>query len=138
MKTPKLSPFAHGFGRGIKGKITTKRSSIHTPPNPKEKGLKTTTRKSPRKGSENHQKGETRTTTQDLEELLTLTSIAPGLYPWQWRQKACWHSLLVFIKCNKNFKDSRVSLFIFSIGKQRVETMINLNHVSTNLINQLD
>jgi hypothetical protein len=27
-----------------------------SPPNPKEKGLETTTRKSPRKGSENHQK----------------------------------------------------------------------------------
>jgi hypothetical protein len=62
--------------------------------------------------------------------------------------------LLVFIKFNKNIKDSasahniytivaftweysRVSLFIFSTGKQRVKIMINLNHVSTNLINQL-
>jgi hypothetical protein len=64
-------------------------------------------------------------------------------------------SLLVFIKCNKNIKDStsaqniytivaftreysRVSLFIFSTGKQRVKTKININHVSTNLINQVD
>jgi hypothetical protein len=28
-KTPKSSPFAHGFGRGIKGKRTTKGSCIH-------------------------------------------------------------------------------------------------------------
>jgi hypothetical protein len=34
-----LSPFSHGFGRGIKGKRTTKDSSIHPPPNPQEKGL---------------------------------------------------------------------------------------------------
>jgi hypothetical protein len=67
-KTPTLSPFAYRFGRGIKGKRTTKGSSIHPPPNPKEKGLKTTTRKSLRKGSENHQKGEMGTTPQDLEE----------------------------------------------------------------------
>jgi hypothetical protein len=47
-KTPKSSPFDHGFGRGIKGKRTTKGSSIHPPPNPKEKGLETATRESPR------------------------------------------------------------------------------------------
>jgi hypothetical protein len=67
-KTPKSSPFAHGFGRGIKGKRTTKGSSIHPPPNPKEKGLEIAPRKSPRKGSENHQKGETGKTPQGLEE----------------------------------------------------------------------
>ena len=67
-KTPKSSPFAHGFGRGIKGKRTTKGSCIHPPPNPKEKGLKTATRKSPRKASENHQKGETGKTHPSLEE----------------------------------------------------------------------
>jgi hypothetical protein len=39
-KTQTSSPFAHGFGRGIKGKRTTKGSSIHPPPNPKDKGLK--------------------------------------------------------------------------------------------------
>jgi hypothetical protein len=33
-KTPKSSPFAHGFERGIKGKGTTKGSSICPPPNP--------------------------------------------------------------------------------------------------------
>jgi hypothetical protein len=55
-KTPKLSPFAHKLGRGIKGKRTTKGSCIHPPPNPQEKGLEITPRKSPRKGSENHQR----------------------------------------------------------------------------------
>jgi hypothetical protein len=68
-KTPKSIPFAHGFGRGIKGKRTTKGSSIHPPSNPKEKGLDIAPRKSPRKGSENHQnKGETGTTHPSLEE----------------------------------------------------------------------
>jgi hypothetical protein len=56
-KPPKLSPFAHEFGRGIKGKRTTKGSCIIPLPKPKEKGLETATTKSPRKGSENHQKG---------------------------------------------------------------------------------
>jgi hypothetical protein len=56
-KTPKSSPFAQGFGRGLKEKRTMKGSSIHPPPNPKEKGLEIALRKSPRKGSENHQKG---------------------------------------------------------------------------------
>jgi hypothetical protein len=41
---------------GIKGKRTTKASSIYPPPNPKEKGLENAPRKTPRKGSENHQK----------------------------------------------------------------------------------
>jgi hypothetical protein len=42
---------------------------MHTPPpNPKEKGLKTTTRKSPRKGSENHKKEKTGETHSSLEE----------------------------------------------------------------------
>jgi hypothetical protein len=36
---------------------TTKGSSIHPPPIPKEKGLENTTRKTPRNGFENHQKG---------------------------------------------------------------------------------
>jgi hypothetical protein len=67
-KTPKLSSFAHGFVRGIIGKRTTRGSSIHPPPNPKEKGLKTTTRKSLRKGSENHQKGEIGRTPKSFEE----------------------------------------------------------------------
>jgi hypothetical protein len=58
-KTPKSSTFIHGFGRGIARKITTKGSCIHPLPNPKEKDLKSTTRKSPRKDSENHQKWKT-------------------------------------------------------------------------------
>jgi hypothetical protein len=45
MKNPKLSHFTHGFGKGIKGKRTTKGSRIYSPPNPKEKGLKTVLRK---------------------------------------------------------------------------------------------
>jgi hypothetical protein len=68
MKTAKLSSFNHGFGRGVKGKQTTKGSCIHPSPNPKEKGLKTTTRNSPRKAFENHQKGETGKTHPTLEE----------------------------------------------------------------------
>jgi hypothetical protein len=51
MKIPKSSPFAHGFGRGIKGKRTTKGSSIHPPPNPKDKGLEIAPRKLPRNGN---------------------------------------------------------------------------------------
>jgi hypothetical protein len=66
-KTPKSSPFTYGFGRGIKGKRTTKGSHIHPPPYPQEKGLEITTRKSPRKGSENHQKKRTGTTHPSLE-----------------------------------------------------------------------
>jgi hypothetical protein len=57
-KTPKSSPFAHRFGRETKGKRTTKGSCIHLPPNPQEKGPEIAPRKSPRKGSENHQKNE--------------------------------------------------------------------------------
>jgi hypothetical protein len=72
-KTPKSSPFTHGVGRGIKGKRTTKGSCIHPPPNPKEKGLKTTTRKSTRKGSKNHQKGKKGQTKSSLEEPRQIT-----------------------------------------------------------------
>jgi hypothetical protein len=63
-----LNPFSHGFGRGIKGKRTTKVSSIYPPPNPQEKGLENSPRKSPRKGSENHQKGKLGRTQICLEE----------------------------------------------------------------------
>jgi hypothetical protein len=63
-----LSPFANRFGRGIKGKRTTKGSSIHPLPNPKEKGLEIAPRKSPRKGSENHRKREIGKTHPSLEE----------------------------------------------------------------------
>jgi hypothetical protein len=61
-KTPKSSPFAHEFGRGIKGKRTTKGSCIYPPPNPQEKDPEIAARKSPRKGSGNHQKERTGTT----------------------------------------------------------------------------
>jgi hypothetical protein len=67
MKTPKLSPFSHGFGRGIKGKRTTKSSCIHPPTNPQENGLEISPRESPRKCSENHQKGKSRRTQTSLE-----------------------------------------------------------------------
>jgi hypothetical protein len=63
-----LSPFSHGFGRGNKGKRTTKDSCIHPPTNPKEKGLENSPRKSPTKGSENHQKGKLGRTQTSLEE----------------------------------------------------------------------
>jgi hypothetical protein len=65
-ESPKSSPFAHGFGRGIKGKRTTKGSCIHPPPNPKEKGLEIAPRKLRRKGTENHQKERTEQHTQAL------------------------------------------------------------------------
>jgi hypothetical protein len=39
-----------------------------SPPNPKEKGLKTASRKMLRKGSENHQKGKPGRTQTSLEE----------------------------------------------------------------------
>jgi hypothetical protein len=67
-KTPKLSPFTHGFGRGIKGKRTTKGSHIHPPPNPQEKGPENTPRNPPREGSENHHTERTGTPHPNLEE----------------------------------------------------------------------
>jgi hypothetical protein len=68
MKTPKSSSFSHGFGRGIKGKRTMKGSRIYPPPKPQKKGLEIIPRKSPRKGSENHQKGKPGRTQTSLEE----------------------------------------------------------------------
>jgi hypothetical protein len=56
LKTPKSSPFSHGFGKRIKGKRTMKSSCIHPPTNPQENGLEISPRKSQRKGSKNHQK----------------------------------------------------------------------------------
>jgi hypothetical protein len=74
MKTPKLSPFTHIFGRGIKGKRSMKGSCIHPPtPNPQEKGLKIANRKnSPRKGSGNHQKktGETKPSLEEPRRII--------------------------------------------------------------------
>jgi hypothetical protein len=68
MKTPKSSPFSHGFGRIFKGRRTTKGSCIHPPTNPQENRLESSPRKSPRKGSENHQKGKLGRTQTSLEE----------------------------------------------------------------------
>jgi hypothetical protein len=53
-KTPKSSPLTHEFGRGIKGKRTTKGSHELPRSNPKEHGPENTPRKPPREGSENH------------------------------------------------------------------------------------
>jgi hypothetical protein len=67
-KTPKSSPFTHRFGRGIKGKRTTKGSHIHPPPNPQEKGLENTPRKIANKRLRKSQKEQTGTTHTSLEE----------------------------------------------------------------------
>jgi hypothetical protein len=58
-KTPKLSPFTHGFGGESKGKEPQRVHTFiqeNTPKNP------------PREGSENHHKERTRTTQPSLEE----------------------------------------------------------------------
>jgi hypothetical protein len=67
-KTPKLSPLTHGFGRGIKGKRTTKGSHEFPPSNPQEQGAENTPRKPPREGSENDHQEQPGTTQQSLEE----------------------------------------------------------------------
>jgi hypothetical protein len=69
-KTPKSSPLTHGFGRGIRGKRTTKGSHIHPPPNLQEQGPENTARNSPREGSENHHQEQTGTTQPSLKEPL--------------------------------------------------------------------
>jgi hypothetical protein len=67
-KTPKSSPLTHGFGRGIKGKRTTKGSHKFPPSNPQEQGPENTPRKPPREGSENHHQEQPGATQQSLEE----------------------------------------------------------------------
>jgi hypothetical protein len=67
-KTPKSSPLTQRFGRGIKGKRTTKGSHEFPPSNPQEQGPKNTSRKQPREGSENHHQEQQGTTQQSLEE----------------------------------------------------------------------
>jgi hypothetical protein len=67
-KTPKSSPFTHGFERGITAQRTMKGSHKFPPSNPQEKGLENTPRKTPRKGSKNHHREQSRTTQQGLEE----------------------------------------------------------------------
>jgi hypothetical protein len=51
-KTPKSSPFTHGFGRGITAQRTTKASHKFPPSNLQEKGPENNPKKSPREGSE--------------------------------------------------------------------------------------
>jgi hypothetical protein len=67
-KTPKSSPLTHRFGRGIKGKRTTKGSHEFSPSNPQEQGPENTPRKPPREGSGNHHQEQPGTTQQSLEE----------------------------------------------------------------------
>jgi hypothetical protein len=67
-KTPKSSPLTHGFGRGIKGKRTTKGSHEFPPSNRQEQGPENTPRKPPREGSENHHHEQPGTTQQSLVE----------------------------------------------------------------------
>jgi hypothetical protein len=66
-KTPKSSPLTHEFGRGIKGKRTTKSSHKSPPSNPQEQGPENTPRKPPRGGFENHLQEQPGTTKQSLE-----------------------------------------------------------------------
>jgi hypothetical protein len=68
LKTPKSSPLTHRFGRGIKGKRTTKGSHKFPPSNPQEQGPENTPRKPPREGSESHHQEQPGTTQQNLEE----------------------------------------------------------------------
>jgi hypothetical protein len=67
-KTPKSSPLTHGFGRGIKGKRTTKGSHEFAPSNLQEQGPENTPRKPPREGTKNHHQEQPGTTQQNLEE----------------------------------------------------------------------
>jgi hypothetical protein len=67
-KTPKSSPLTHEFGRGIKGKRTTKGSHEFPPSNPQGQGPENTPRKPPREGSKNHHQEQPGITQQSLEE----------------------------------------------------------------------
>jgi hypothetical protein len=67
-KTPKSSPFTHGFGRGITAQRTTKGSHKFPPSNPQEKGPENNPNKSPREGSENHHQEQPGTTHPNLDE----------------------------------------------------------------------
>jgi hypothetical protein len=86
-KNPKSSPLTQRFGRGIKGKRTTKGSHIHPLPNPQEQGPENTPRNPPREGSENHHQEQTGTTQPSLEEPRRINytyqrgSVGHG-YPW--------------------------------------------------------
>jgi hypothetical protein len=67
-KTPKSSPFTHGFGRGITAQRTTKGSQKFPPSNPQEQGLENNQKKSPKEGSENHHQEQLGTTHPNFEE----------------------------------------------------------------------
>jgi hypothetical protein len=67
-ENPKIEPFSHGFGWGIKGKRTMKGPCIHPQQIPKRTASKIFPRKSPRKGSEIHQNGKSGRTQTSLEE----------------------------------------------------------------------
>jgi hypothetical protein len=67
-KTPILSPLTNRFGRGIKGKRTTKGSHEFPPSNPQEQGPEKIPRKPPREGSKNHHQEQPGATQQSLEE----------------------------------------------------------------------
>jgi hypothetical protein len=67
-KTPKLSPFTHGFGRGITAQRTTKSSHKFPPSNPQEQGPENIPKKSPKEGSENHHQEQPGTTHPNLDE----------------------------------------------------------------------
>jgi hypothetical protein len=67
-KTPKSSPFTHGFGRRITTQRTTKCSHKFPPSNLQEKGLENNPKKSPREGSENHHQEQLGTTHPNLDE----------------------------------------------------------------------
>jgi hypothetical protein len=65
---PKSIPLTHRFGRGIKGKRTTKGSHIFPPSNPQEQGPENTPKTPPREGFENHHQAQPGTTQESLEE----------------------------------------------------------------------
>jgi hypothetical protein len=67
-KTPKSSPFTHGFGRGITAQRTTKGTHKFPPSKPQEQGPENTLRKTPKEGSETHHQEKPGTTQQSLEE----------------------------------------------------------------------
>jgi hypothetical protein len=67
-KTPKSSHLTHEFGRGIKGKRSTKGSHEFPPSNPQEQGPENTPIKPLREGSKNHHQEQPGTTQQSLEE----------------------------------------------------------------------
>jgi hypothetical protein len=67
-KPPKSSPLIYEFGRGIKGKRTTKGSHEFPQSNHPEQGPENTPRKPPREGSENYHQEQPGTTQQSLEE----------------------------------------------------------------------